>query len=147
MFARSLRTTFTAGVLATSLALAAMTPTSASARMSEDEIAALLGLLVIGAAIHNSRNDDRPSTPAPAPAQQRPNRNWQVLPSQCLTTVETRRGQAVRMFGQRCLNRNYQHTNRLPAACQVQVRSENGNRRQGYRANCMRNQGFRMSRR
>ncbi|AKS47601.1 hypothetical protein SAMN05444287_2745 [Octadecabacter temperatus] len=153
MFARSLKTTITAGLLATTLAFTAVAPNSAAARMSDDEIAGLLGLLVIGAAIHSSRNNDRTSEPAPTINRSDRNerhdrgvRNWQVLPAQCLTTAQTRRGATVRMFGQRCLNNNYQFTNRLPQDCRVNFRGERGAHRQGYDVACMRNAGFRTNR-
>lgn len=163
MFVRTLKTTFTAGLLATTMALTTMTPTSASARMSDDEIAALLGFLALGVVIQNSRNNNRTSTPDPVQVRpnrtdghdrndrnernERGNRNWQVLPAQCATTVESRRGQTVRMFGQRCLNNNYRFTNRLPQQCYITFRGERGAQRQGYDARCMRNAGFRTDRR
>ncbi len=149
MFARSLKTTFTAGLLAATMALTALTPNTAAARMSDEEIAGLFGLFALGLVIHNSRKDDRT---APAPVQtdnnrndrnNRGRRNWHVLPSQCLTTVETRRGHTVRMFGQRCLTNNYRFTNRLPQHCRISFRGERGAQRQGYNARCMRNAGFR----
>lgn len=147
MFARSIKTTFTAGLLATTLALTAVAPNSAAARMSEDEIAAILGLLVIGAAIHNRRNNDVAPAPAPAPTRRDTStRGWRVLPVDCIRNVTRRNGNTIRMFGQRCLTNNYAHLNRLPEACHVRVRDENGQRRQGYRVRCMRTQGFRVNR-
>lgn len=148
MFARTLKTTFTAGLLATTLAFTAIPPTTATAGLSDEQVVGILGLLALGAVIHNNRDDNRSAEPV----QQRPNgidhnqggnRNWQTLPAQCLTSVETRRGQDVRMFGQRCLTNNYRFTNRLPQNCQVSVRGERGAQRQGYEARCMRNAGFR----
>ncbi|HCP81745.1 MAG TPA: hypothetical protein DIT67_09190 [Octadecabacter sp.] len=146
MFVRSLKTTFTAGLLATTLALTAVTPNSAAARMSDEEIAGLLGLLAFGAIIHNRRNNDVTPTPAPQP-QPSVNRGWRVLPVDCVRNVTRRNGNTIRMFGQRCLNNNYNHPNRLPEACHVRVRNENGQRRQGYRVRCMRDHGFRTNRR
>lgn len=145
MFARSLKTTFTAGLLATTLALTSITPNSAAARMSDEDIAAILGLLVIGAAIHNSRNNDAAPV-APSRPQPTTTRGWRVLPANCIRNVTRRNGNTIRMFGQRCLNNNYAHVNRLPEACHVRVRTENGQRRQGYRARCLRDAGFRTNR-
>ncbi|MCF2906200.1 hypothetical protein L0666_14485 [Octadecabacter sp. CECT 8868] len=145
MFARSLKTTFTAGILAGSLAITSLTPSSAQAGMSEEEVFGLLSLLVIGAAIHNSRNDD----PAPSPQVNRTPRGEStrhVLPSNCRRDIETRRRGTVRMFTQRCLNNNYRHVDRLPQACHIRVRTENGQQRQGYSARCLRNAGFRTTR-
>lgn len=145
MFARSLKTTITAGLLATTLALTAVAPNSAEARMSDDEIVGLLGLLAFGAIIHNRRNNDVAPTPAPQP-QPTATRGWRVLPANCISNVTRRNGNTIRMFGQRCLNNNYAHVNRLPEACHVRVRTENGQRRQGYRARCLRDAGFRTNR-
>lgn len=140
MFAKTL----TAGVLALSLTLTSLTPTTATAQISdEDAIAGLITLLLLGAVVHESRNRAEPAAPRPQPHEQR---GWRVLPSECLHQVNQRNGQRIRFFGQRCLNRSYAHTNRLPAACHVSFRTENGQRRQGYRARCMRDQGFRTNR-
>jgi hypothetical protein len=149
MFARSIKTTFTAGLLATTLALTAIAPNSAAARMSEEDIAAILGFLVIGAVIHNRRNSDAAPVAPAAPARPQPTttREWRVLPADCIRNVTRRNGNTIRMFGQRCLNNNYAHVNRLPEACHVNVRTENGQRRQGYRVRCLRNEGFRTNRR
>jgi hypothetical protein len=145
MFANSITKTLSAGVLSLTLALTAVSPTTASAQISEeDAIAGFLALLFIGAAVHLSdNNNDRPAPvvePTPQP------RNWRVLPAECLRSIDTRRGNSVRMFTQRCLTNNYNFTNRLPQECHVRVRTENGQRRQGYRARCMRNAGFRTNR-
>lgn len=141
--------TLTAGILAASLALTSLTPTSASARMSdEDALAGILTLLFLGAAIHNSRDNDRAvPAPAPAPRPQANNNRWRVLPANCLRRIETRRGETVRLFTQRCLQNNYSHMNRLPQACHVRVRTAEGQRRQGFRARCLRNAGFRTNQR
>ena len=144
MFARSLKTTLTAGLLATTLAFTAVIPNSAAARMSDEEIVGLLSLLAFGAIIHNRRNNDVSPAPQPQPTA---NRGWRVLPVDCVRNVTRRNGNTIRMFGQRCLNNNYNHPNRLPEACHVRVRNENGQRRQGYRVRCMRDHGFRTNRR
>ncbi|MBU2992190.1 hypothetical protein Q4555_10250 [Octadecabacter sp. 1_MG-2023] len=145
MFARTLKKTFTAGILASSMALTSIAPSSAQAGMSEEEVFGLLSLLVIGAAIHHSRNDD----PAPSPQVNRTPRAEsarQVLPSSCRRDIETRRRGTVRMFTQRCLNNNYRNVDRLPQACHITVRTQNGQQRQGYSAQCLRNAGFRTTR-
>ncbi|AGI70055.1 hypothetical protein OAN307_c47090 [Octadecabacter antarcticus 307] len=145
MFAHSISKTLSAGVLSIVLALTAITPTTASAQISdEDAIAGILALLFISAVVHHSRNRNDRSAHVPEPVPQP--RNWQVLPADCLRSIDTRRGNTVRMFTQRCLTNNYRFTNRLPQACHVRVRTENGQRRQGYRARCMRNAGFRTNR-
>lgn len=134
--------TLMAGVLATSLALTSLSPTTASAAMSdEDAIAGILTLLLLGAAIHNRRDRD----PAPAP-QPDVTDNWRVLPANCIRDVTRRNGNTIRMFGQRCLNNNYNHVNRLPDQCHVRVRNQNNQVRQGYRVRCLRREGFRTNR-
>jgi len=138
--------TLTAGVLAISLGLTSLAPTTATAGPDEDAIAGILALLLFGAAVHELR-DNRRSTPDPAPTPAPAAANWRVLPVDCIRNVTRRNGNVIRIFGQRCLNRNYEHPRRLPEACRVNVRTENGQRRQGYRVRCMRNEGFRTNRR
>lgn len=136
--------TLTAGVLAASLTLTSLTPTTATAGFSdEDALAGVLTLLFLGAVIHNSRNND----PAPVRQPPRVDNSWRVLPANCLRRLETRRGNTVRLFGQRCLNNNYDNVNRLPQSCHVRVRTAEGQRRQGFRARCLREAGFRTNRR
>jgi hypothetical protein len=65
MFAHSITKTLSAGVLSLTLALTALSPTTAAAQVSdEDAIAGILALLFIGAAVHHSRNNN--DRPAPA---------------------------------------------------------------------------------
>lgn len=136
--------TLTAGVLAASLAITSLSPTQASAGLSDDEVAGLLTLLFLGAVIHNNRNND--PAPVPQPVRPRADDNWRVLPLACLQRIENRRGQTVRFFGQRCLTRSYNYVSRLPQACHIQFRTENGQRRQGFSARCLRDAGFRTNR-
>lgn len=68
-------------------------------------------------------------------------RNRQVLPRECFRRVETRFG-TQRMFGQRCLERNYRYVNSLPGRCAVRVYTENGPRR-GFDPVCLRERGYR----
>lgn len=77
------------------------------------------------------------------PQRKRVNRH--LLPGDCLRSVETRSG-LLRYFSQRCLERNYQHANRLPRGCAVRLRSYDGTRA-GYDARCLRNQGYELARR
>ncbi|WP_299027153.1 hypothetical protein [uncultured Sulfitobacter sp.] len=79
----------------------------------------------------------------PKPLPQRVNRK--LLPQRCFRSFDTRRGQ-VRMFGNRCLERNYQFVNRLPQNCFVRVRTNEG-KRSGYGARCLRQNGYRLARR
>ncbi len=70
--------------------------------------------------------------------------NRRVLPGECLRRVETRHG-PVRFFARRCLNRNYRYADRLPARCEMTVRTDRGVRH-GYHPACLRQSGFTMAR-
>ncbi|PUB15673.1 hypothetical protein [Yoonia sediminilitoris] len=71
--------------------------------------------------------------------------NGRVVPYRCMRAVETRFG-IHRMFGRRCLERNYRHVQSLPQRCAVRVYSNNGPRR-GFDPLCLREQGYRSDRR
>lgn len=155
---------FIATVTAASLALTALgtTPAVADRYQTERALAAILGLAVVGAIVHENRKDkkkqvtqhtpravqDAPNyrppvyPPQPRPLPQRANRK--LLPQQCLRSFDTRDGRA-RFFGQRCLNRHYQFAHRLPRQCQYVFRTNRGDRR-GYEARCLRDRGFRLAR-
>jgi hypothetical protein len=49
------------------------------------------------------------------------------------------------MFGERCLQQNYQYANRLPQQCGQEIRTHNG-RQYGYDARCLRNAGYSLAR-
>jgi len=139
--------TLTAGVLAATLTFTTIAPTTVAADISRDEaIVGIATLLLLGAAIHESRDDD--SEPARTSTRnQRHQQNWRVLPSSCLRQVTRRNGNNVRFFGQSCLNSNYQAVNRLPNDCRVSFQSRQGQQRRGYSAQCLQNNGFRTNRR
>lgn len=137
MFMKSL----TAGVLAVTLSFTSVAPTPVQADDRSDAIVGIISLLLLGAAIHNSRDGDVSVQTNP-----QPNQRWRVLPANCLREFTRRNGNTIRMFPQRCLNRNYAHLNRLPEACHVRIRTDTGQQRQGFRAGCLRNQGFRTNR-
>ncbi|MEP5731560.1 MAG: hypothetical protein ABJL67_19550 [Sulfitobacter sp.] len=166
---------FIAAVAATAITLTALGASSASAdqrrhgNAQANTIAALLGLAVVGAIIHEKRKDKKEKAhghhkPAPTyttpkhsaqqfgrPSYQQPNPrplparvHRKVLPSKCLRSFDTRRGH-VRMFGSRCLNQNFKFANRLPQQCQYVFDTSRGNRR-GYDAHCLRDHGYRSAR-
>ncbi len=157
-----------AGITALSLTLASTTPLQAQGLDREDVGKLLIGLAavaVIGAAIEENRdrNKDRNRSTQVHDTPQwngiNRNNNWsdlnrqhqsnsnarRVLPHACLRTVETRFGHQ-RIFGQRCLERNYRHVNRLPDRCAVRLYTNDGPRR-GYDPLCLREQGYRSDRR
>ena len=65
------------------------------------------------------------------------------LPDHCLFTANTAHGPA-RVFGARCLQRNYVQANTLPQACAQQAWTDRG-QRWVYNAACLRNQGYRLA--
>ena len=136
--------TLTAGVLAVSLSLTSLTPTRAAAWSDEDVAVGVITLLLLGAAIHNSRSNTQPEPQSPQPPRE--TRDWRVIPVDCLRHATRRNGNTIRYFGQRCLNDNYAHVARLPQHCHVRFRNANDQRRQGFRARCLRNEGFRTNR-
>lgn len=137
MFTKSI----TAGVLAVSLSFTSLAPSTASAQISEeDAVVGLVTLLLLGTAIHNSRERRDPAPVA------HPNRGWRVLPADCRRDVVTRGGGTVRMFTTGCLSNSYRSMNRLPDHCYIAVRNRNGQQRAGYRAPCLRDAGFRTDR-
>lgn len=142
MYTISVEKTLTAGLLSVTLAATSILPTTASARMSDEEaVVGFLALLAIGAAIHNNRNSD------PQPSQPAANNGWRVLPADCRRDIQTRRQGTTRMFTQNCLSNNYNHMNRLPQNCRVDVRANNGQQVRGYEARCLSNAGFRTNQR
>lgn len=156
---------FIATVSAAAIALTAMgaAPAYADDRDAARALAAILGIAVVGALIHDNNKKkkrkvhrqapvyNQPLYNQPAYKQQRikprplPQRaNRKLLPQRCFRSVDTRQG-TYRMFGQRCLNKHYRHVNSLPQRCQYTFRTYDGKRR-GYEARCLRDAGYRLAR-
>ncbi len=138
-----------ASILAATIAVTS-TATPAMANDREDEIAKLLfglaAVAIIGKAI-NDRNDNRRAQVTVTPTRPRDvsiPQNRRVLPSQCFRRIDTWDG-PVRMFGRRCLERNYAFADRLPQRCAFSVQGPR-HVRYGYRPRCLRNAGFTMAR-
>ena len=68
-----------------------------------------------------------------------------ALPAACLQTVEDRRGRAVNILGQHCLENNFRGARSLPAACKVDVQSNRG-WRTAYDATCLTRAGYSIAR-
>lgn len=157
-----------AGVTAISLTFASTTPLQAQNIDRNDVgklIVGLAAIAVIGAAIDQNNDRDRSAartTPVrdnrqwgdidrtnrwsnPGRQQERARNNRRRLPRSCLRTVETRFGEQ-RLFGKRCLERNYQFVRTLPERCAVRLYTANGPRR-GFDPFCLREQGYRSDRR
>ena len=136
--------------------------TAAPARADSDDLAkALAGiaaLAIVGKIIHDRNEDKRavtrhnvykpphhvqrphPVKPRPLPPQV----SRRLLPEQCLRRAEGRHG-ITRVFGARCLERNYRHVASLPNHCSEQVWTKRG-WRWGYNAHCLRQNGYRVNR-
>ncbi len=144
---------FIAAIAAVAIAVTGIS--AAPARAGDDDaaaaIAALLGLAVIGAVIADKRKDKKErreaiQRPLPKPVKPLPRRvSRKLLPQQCLRSFRTDRGQR-RVFGQRCLNRNYDYVNSLPRQCHREFYTDRG-WRQGYGARCLNRHGYQLARR
>ncbi len=144
--------TFLAGIMAASLAFTGLTAAPAQAEMNTQTRNLLIGLAataIIAGAINNNRAGQAAPvqvqrndwTPAPAPQ-----RSWsRVLPAACIVDLNGRRGD-IRIFSERCLDRNYRFADRLPEQCAIRVRTRDG-RVNGYDPRCLRDAGFTTDRR
>lgn len=161
---------FIATVSAAAIALTALgaVPAAAGDRDNARALAAILGIAAVGAIIHQKNKKDKKQTYShrPAPVYQPPQRHApsyapprhhqpkprpmpqrvdrKLLPQQCFRTYDTNRGR-VAMFANRCLQKNYQFSNRLPQQCNYVFRTPQGEQR-GYDARCLRDQGYRLAR-
>lgn len=68
-----------------------------------------------------------------------------LLPGDCLRSWNTSDGRA-RVFGKRCLQKNYAYNNSLPRSCEVKLRVNN-KKLKGYDARCLRREGYQLARR
>ena len=131
--------------LATTLTLSlgiALSPISTAPARADDNleawIAALMGVAILGAIV-DDRRDDRRDVVRP----DRPHRK--ALPSRCLKRFDTRDG-AKRYWGARCLERHYPRAHRLPARCEVTIKTRNRHgdrvRRDVFKPRCLRREGY-----
>lgn len=165
---------FIVSIAAAAIALTAIgsTPSFAQERdyTLERTLAAILGAAVVGKIIHDKKKRDkradRYEQPHVSPKQTwEPHRvervrprhqqhvqprplpkrvNKRLLPRNCFRSFYTQRG-TYRGFGQRCLNNNFRHADRLPHNCLTRIRTDRGPRRV-YEARCLRNAGYRLAR-
>lgn len=159
---------FIAAVAGAAIAVTAIG--TAPARADEDlarTLAAIVGIAIVGKVIKDRLDDDdddrvvyrnrfddpylytapregniiRRVDPRPLPRSVK----RRLLPGECLRSWNTRDGRA-RVFGKKCLERNYSYTKSLPRACAVKVRV-NKKKRRGYDARCLRREGYQLARR
>ncbi|MEM6758043.1 MAG: hypothetical protein AAF601_01050 [Pseudomonadota bacterium] len=137
---------FIALITATSIAITGFSAAPARANDEAAAIAALLGLAVIGAVIADRRKDKRVVVHPKPPVRPLPPRvNRKLLPQHCLRSFQTNNGPR-RIFGQRCLSRNYQYARSLPSQCHRQFWTDQG-WRAGFGARCLRREGYQLARR
>lgn len=65
------------------------------------------------------------------------------LPDRCLRVANTRRGDRL-VYGQRCLNNNFQFASRLPDHCETAIRTNRGVRTV-FGARCLSRDGWRVT--
>lgn len=140
-----------AAITVTGLSLAA---SPARADDTTNLLAGLAALALIGAAIHNSRDDDAPivsqHTPhyyGPVRPNPQPPRFTRFdLPQYCLLPFPGYNGRNRPLLGEGCLKRYYGSTASLPQTCNVTF--WNGrDRRSGYDPVCLQQRGYRLARR
>lgn len=139
--------------LAATLALTSL-PSPVLANDRDEQIGKILfglaALAVLGAAIENRNDNDRPRVSVQTATPPRHSGGLgippraRVLPAQCFRRIETQSGQS-RFFGKRCLRNNYRYADRLPVRCEIGIRTNHGIR-VGYRPRCLRDAGFSMAR-
>lgn len=121
-------------------------------------IAALLGLAVVGAVISNKNNDHDSGRPTKPRRPKRGGQGWDdrgmhpkfQLPRDCLRRFNTQYGKE-KYWGKRCLKRNYEFSRSLPRSCRDTIVARNNRGvyvvRKVYEPRCMKQAGYRKSRR
>lgn len=156
--------TLFAPVLAGSLALGSITaPASADPEDTVRAIAGIAALALIVGAINDNDNNNRKNTTV---ARHNHNTyttnnriygtvtnapNWtstsaakrRVLPERCIRTVRTNNGLRT-VYGNRCLQRNFNFANFLPENCKVRIRTGENRIRSAYATRCLRRDGWKV---
>jgi hypothetical protein len=107
-------------------------------------LAAIFGLALIGAAIHENSSAQAGQVavvPRPLPPRARP----KLLPNKCLRRVNGFAGQ-TRLLSRHCLMRHYPLARHLPDRCSLRIHSFSGTQH-GYSPRCLRQHGYRIARR
>ncbi len=150
---------FIAFVVSSAVAVTAMTaPARADVNDFGKILAGITLLAIIGKAIdddskqrhvtrntyhnHTYKNPNQPVRPKPLPPQVSSRYD---LPGHCLKTYQMNGRDTVRLFGRKCLQQSYRHTNSLPYACQFQFDKTNRSQT-GYEPRCLRERGYRVAR-
>ncbi len=158
---------FIAGVVSIAVLITSVSANQAQASdyRTERALAAILGLAVVGAIIAEDKKKDRKRRKAEVARQQDIQRQTQaarqraqqlrvrplpqrvqrnLLPSQCLRRLDTPNGPR-RIFGLRCMNRNFAQVRALPQNCERLVQTPRG-ARAGWSARCLRRSGYQIAR-
>lgn len=152
---------FMATVLAASITISAISTAPAIAKPSGGVrvLQGLAALYVISQVVKDSKTARQPeattsgrnrhSTHAPQKSRTqwgqpiKPRRQRLILPSRCLKTFDTRRGQ-TRAYGAYCVKKNAPRLS-LPQQCKRRISTDNG-RRNVYGSKCLRQHGYRSAR-
>lgn len=145
---------FIAAIVTAAITVTAVS--SAPARADEEDVLKFIFGAAALFAIANALDDNdarvsstspyRPVTRPEIRPRPLPDRAYRAkpIPARCLKYVESRKGNTVRLIGQKCVKRHYRHVHLLPDACRTKVKTDNGVRR-GYGPKCLRRQGFRLA--
>ncbi|MEM9968217.1 MAG: hypothetical protein AAF755_08975 [Pseudomonadota bacterium] len=144
-------------VISLSLGSLAAVPATAGERETARALTAILGVAVIGSILHDRhKSEDRHKAVNNAQGYQKPHHKHpethilqrhidrKLLPQRCFRSYSSHYGK-VRMFGQRCLKRNYRFADHLPRRCLYLFDTQRGDRR-GYDARCLHARGYRLAR-
>ena len=141
MFSKTLKMILTFSLCA---AITAPNPAQAGEGDVARAFAAILGIALVGVAIKEAQKSQ--ATAPSTSLRPLPNRvNRKLLPEKCLRNIDGYGG-TTRIFGKRCIDRNYPYAQSLPRSCELKVHGFDGPRR-GYAARCLRQNGYRISRR
>jgi hypothetical protein len=151
---RNMHRKFIAVVLAASVTITGFF--AAPARADEDVAKFIAGMVVlglVGAAINEAKDDGRKERKVihshsgivyQVPVVPKPPAVWRYdLPEHCLRTARLR-GENRSVLSKRCLERHYDYTRSLPDRCEVIYERKN-NYRKGFRPNCLRKRGYRLT--
>lgn len=161
-----MKKTFTASLLAFSIAITSITAVPAQASSDEDIAKFLAGaaaLFILGKAIENNK---APKKQKKKKRKVKPKKTYQqqphvsrnqhrrhrirkspmhhVVPAECGFPIKTRRGNYREVFGEHCLEKNMRLARLLPAACEENVRIRHGRRADVYDGRCLRKFGYRV---
>lgn len=143
--------TFTASILALSIAFTSVSAVPAQAGKNDDLgrlFAGAVTLFIISKAIENNKKSNRPLATVTQRRHKHPplpTRQFvRYLPEQCFFRVRTRRS-ARGVYGKICLREFMRRVDWLPQACQDTIRVRYGRRADVYDAECLRRRGYQVA--